>query len=109
MEEASKRQGSLIDKETVIFDCAGMGFHQFHTQGLALLKAASEVNSNMYPERLGRLFIVNAPTVFAAAWSIVKTWLDKRIIDKIHILGSNYQKVLLEYIDADQLPKVIFL
>jgi hypothetical protein len=32
--------------------------------------------------------------------------LDENTVSKIHILGSNYQKQLLELVDADQLPKI---
>lgn len=64
----------------------------------------SEINATLYPERLGRLFVVNAPIFFSAAWAIIRVWLDERVIDKIQILGSNYKKVLLESVDHDQLP-----
>ena len=33
--------------------------------------------------------------------------MDKRILDKIFILGSDYQSVLLKYITIDNLPKFL--
>jgi hypothetical protein len=72
-----------------------------------LLKVMSEINATLYPERLGRLYVVNAPIFFSAAWTMIKVWLDPRVIDKIHILGSDYKKILLESIDHDQLPTFV--
>ena len=64
MKEASDRSGKNVQKNTVIFDCTGMSFSQFHLPGLQLLKVLADLNSAMYPERLGRLFVINAPCNF---------------------------------------------
>jgi 23S rRNA A2030 N6-methylase RlmJ len=69
-----------------------------------LLQTAAGVTSNNYPENMGAMFIVNAPWTFTAIWSIVKNFLDERTTKKIQIIGSDYQKKLLEVIDAAQLP-----
>ncbi|KAI8825618.1 CRAL-TRIO domain-containing protein [Fimicolochytrium jonesii] len=107
MPECSAKSGRLIEKHTVIFDCANSGMWQFSMKGMQLLKSVSELDSKVYPERLGRLFIVNTPGMFTRTWSIVKRWLDKRILEKIFILDSNYQATLLEYIDAANLPEFL--
>lgn len=127
---ASFPHTSLTYQLVAIFDCTGMGLSQFHIpvlrilgtyfiwteysqfgvdqqQGIMLLKVLAELNQNMYPERLGKLFVVNAPIFFTAAWAIIKVWLDRRILDKIHILGSDYKDVLLKHIDHDQLPSFL--
>lgn len=57
-----------------------------------------------YPETLGELFIINAPWVFTPLWAMVRPWLDPVTAAKFHVLGSKFQKQLLEVIDADQLP-----
>jgi len=49
-------------------------------------------------------FIVNAPFVFSALWSVVKSFIDERTAKKIQIMGSSYQKALLEAIHAKDLP-----
>ncbi len=84
-----------------------MGIHQFYIPGLNLLKVLAELNSSVYPERLGRLFILNAPVFFSAAWAMIKVWLDKRIIEKIHVLSSDYKSVLLQHISHDNLPSFL--
>ncbi|KAI8921080.1 CRAL-TRIO domain-containing protein [Powellomyces hirtus] len=107
MPEVSERTGKLIEKHIVIFDLTNSGMWQFDMTGLHLLKAVSDLDSKMYPERLSRLFIVNTPGIFTRAWNIVKRWLDKRILEKIFILDSNYQDVLLQHIDPENLPEFL--
>jgi glucan endo-1,3-alpha-glucosidase len=52
--------------------------------------------------------VINAPPVFTKFWSLIKSWLDKGILDKVKILGDNYKDVLLEFIDKENLPAVRF-
>ncbi|KAI9350476.1 CRAL-TRIO domain-containing protein [Zopfochytrium polystomum] len=107
MPEASDRKGTLVDKQCVIFDCTGMGLHQFYMPAMGLLRAVADNDAKYYPERLGRLFLVNSPPVFQKIWVMIKRWLDKGILEKVHILGSDYKEVLLKYIDADNLPEYL--
>ncbi|KAJ3054770.1 cytosolic factor, phosphatidylinositol/phosphatidylcholine transfer protein [Rhizophlyctis rosea] len=110
MKEASQRSGKVIEKHYVIFDCTGLGFHQFSMTGIQLLRAISTHDSLYYPERLQKLFIVNTPGLFARAWGIIKPWLDKGTLEKIVILGSSREDVtksLLEYVDKDSLPEFL--
>ena len=53
---------------------------------------------------MGQLAIVNAPMSFTFMWSIIKPWLSKETADKVDILGSNYQEVLLRLVDKENLP-----
>jgi hypothetical protein len=53
---------------------------------------------------MGQLAIINAPATFTMIWSVVKPWLSKETVAKIDILGSDYQDVLLELVDAENLP-----
>lgn len=56
---------------------------------------------------MNRVFLVNAPSIFSFGWSIVKGFLDAGTLDKIHILNSKEfsNGYLLDFIDADSLPK----
>ncbi|KAJ3411965.1 cytosolic factor, phosphatidylinositol/phosphatidylcholine transfer protein [Chytridiales sp. JEL 0842] len=91
MLEASKRAGRVIDK--------------LYMPALSLLKALADHDAKYYPERLGMLFVTNAPFFFTKVWAIIKKWLDKGILEKVHILGKDeVKKTLLKHIDADSLP-----
>jgi hypothetical protein len=71
------------------------------------LKQASAMSQNYYPERLGRLYLINAPWGFASVFSVVKSFLDPVTVQKIHVLGANYHSELLSQVPAENLP-VIF-
>jgi hypothetical protein len=71
------------------------------------LASASGMSQNYYPERLGKMYIVNAPWGFSTVFSVVKGFLDPVTVSKIHILGSGYQKELLTQIPKENLPKVL--
>lgn len=53
---------------------------------------------------MGQLAIVNAPSTFTAIWGVMKPWMSKETVAKVDILGSNYKDVLLELVDAENLP-----
>ncbi len=64
-----------------------------------LIKLASQIGSDYYPEIMGNMFVVNAPYLFAGVWTIVKGFIDERTRNKIKIIGSGFEKTLLEFID----------
>jgi hypothetical protein len=53
---------------------------------------------------MGRFYIINAPWGFSTAWTLIKGWLDEATVAKIHILGHDYKKELLQQIPAESLP-----
>ncbi|XP_059479315.1 SEC14-like protein 2 isoform X2 [Neocloeon triangulifer] len=60
-----------------------------------------------YPEILKACYIINAPSIFSMAFSIVRPFLHENTVQKIHIFSSNTRKwkaALLEHINTDQLP-----
>jgi len=44
----------------------------------SLIKHASKIGQDYYPEQLGQLMIVNAPMLFTGVFAIVKAWLDEK-------------------------------
>merc|ERR1712137_1227717 len=65
----------------------------------------SQISQNYYPERLGKMYIINAPWGFSGVFSMVKKFLDPVTSAKIHVLGSGYKTELLAQIPAENLPK----
>lgn len=54
--------------------------------------------------RVAKLAVINAPSTFTVIWNVVKAWLSKETVGKVDILGSDYKDVLLDLIDAENLP-----
>ncbi|GAA5799651.1 hypothetical protein HPULCUR_005067 [Helicostylum pulchrum] len=101
MPEGCEKAGKSIHSETAIFDCTNMKFHMGAFQHL---RAIAEIVQHYYPETLHRLFVVNAPSAFVVMFKVIKPWLNPRTLDKIHVLGKDFESVLLEYVEAENLP-----
>ncbi|KAG0175537.1 hypothetical protein DFQ30_005232 [Apophysomyces sp. BC1015] len=102
--ECSETAGRYIHGQTMIFDCTDMSFWQFQMSAIQHFKAVMNVVQSYYPETLHKVFIVNASAVFVAMWKVMQTFVNARTLEKVHIIGQDYQNVLLEHIPAENLP-----
>ncbi|KAL7275061.1 cytosolic factor, phosphatidylinositol/phosphatidylcholine transfer protein [Rhizina undulata] len=99
----SRKAGKLLETCCTVMDLKGVGISSI-SQVYGYVKQASAISQNYYPERLGKLYLINAPWGFSSAFRVVKAFLDPVTVEKIHILGSGYQTELLEQIPAENLP-----
>jgi len=69
-------------------------------------KGMAEVDYLHYPGRLGHMFIINSPSIVQKIWSLIQFTLSEKQRKSIHIYSdrSQWEPVLMSYIDADQLP-----
>lgn len=100
----SRKVGSLLETCCTIMDMKGVGLMSIPNV-YAYVKSASVISQNYYPERLGKLYIINAPWGFSTVWSVMSAWLDPVTVNKIKILGSGYKSELLKQVSPDSLPK----
>jgi len=100
---ASKQAGRPIKNAIAIIDLKGFGLTQFWGMK-SLVRSSFQISQDYYPETMGRLLVINAPSSFTVIWGAVKPWLAKETVAKIDILGSDYKKELLEVIDEENLP-----
>ncbi|KAJ5760819.1 Cellular retinaldehyde binding/alpha-tocopherol transport [Penicillium odoratum] len=99
----SRKAGKLLETCCTIMDLKGVGVTSIPSV-YGYVRQASDISQNYYPERLGKLYIINAPWGFSSAFSFVKGFLDPVTVNKIHVLGSGYQKELLSQIPKENLP-----
>jgi hypothetical protein len=102
----SRKQGALLETCCTIMDLKGVGISQVPSV-YSYVKQASAMSQNYYPERLGKLYLINAPWGFSTVFSVMKGWLDPVTVNKIHVLGSGYQKELLAQVPAENLPPIL--
>ncbi|KAJ6512258.1 CRAL TRIO domain-containing protein [Mycena vitilis] len=102
----SRLAGRPIGNVLVIVDLKGFGLSKFW-QMKHLARASFQISQDYFPETMGQLAIVNAPSSFAFIWSMIKPWLAKETADKCDILGHDYKKVLLDMVDAESLPSTL--
>jgi len=103
---ATRKAGKPVDTVFVIVDLKGFGLSQFW-QMKTLARNSFQISQDYFPETMGQLAIVNAPSTFTMIWSIIKPWLSKETAEKVDILGSDYKDVLLNLVDADCLPSTL--
>lgn len=56
-----------------IFDMTGLSPSQLAPSGLAMLSRVLSIGQRHYPENLRKAFIINAPVIFAAGWSVISS------------------------------------
>lgn len=100
----SRKSGHLLETCCTIMDLKGVGISKISSV-YGYVKEASAMSQNHYPERLGRLYLINAPWGFSSVFSMIKSFLDPVTVEKIHVLGSGYQSELLAQVPAENLPK----
>lgn len=99
---ANKRN---VEKIIMIHDLAHLKF-TVETVGVKIFTKTVTIDQQMYPERLHRVFIINAPLSFRGVWAVVKPFIDPKTSRKIKILGSNFQASLLKEIPLSELPEM---
>ncbi|KAJ2587660.1 hypothetical protein H4R99_008071 [Coemansia sp. RSA 1722] len=106
--ECSQLAGHDISSQVVVFDLSGISIGMLsHIPALNMLREMLAKDQLYYPECMHRTYVVNAPAMFVTAWKYIKGWLDPRVISKVHILGRNYSKQLLEQIPSENLPSFL--
>ncbi|CAN9504456.1 unnamed protein product [Ophioblennius macclurei] len=105
-----QRQSEKLDKNieaiTLIYDCEGLGLKHMWKPAVEAYGEILTMFEENYPEGLKRVFVIKAPKIFPMAYSLIKHFLCDETRRKILILGSNWQDVLREHIEPEQLPVV---
>ncbi len=102
--EQSLRSRTIIETITVVLDVKGMTLSTLSSDFRTMMSALIKIDQEMYPETLGKMLIVNAPSVFPMIWGIMKPWFDPITAAKVTIQGTEYKKVLHEQIGVINLP-----
>ncbi|KAF5273986.1 hypothetical protein FQA39_LY01102 [Lamprigera yunnana] len=105
--DAAKKTGA--NDIVVVFDMDGFNLKHYAWRPAAeVVIALLQMYEANYPEILKACYIINAPTVFAVAFTVVKRFLNDYTLAKISIFKSDqrkWQRVLRENIPLEILPK----
>ncbi|XP_034047650.1 SEC14-like protein 2 [Thalassophryne amazonica] len=102
----SEKLGRNIESITLIYDCEGLGLKHMWKPAIDVYGEILTMFEDNYPEGLKRVFLIKAPKLLPVAYNLIKHFLCEETQHKIIIVGSNWQEVLRQNIDADQLPVV---
>ncbi|XP_057764654.1 uncharacterized protein LOC130985607 [Salvia miltiorrhiza] len=105
LDKICARMPSGHEKFTSIADLEGWGYSNSDIRGYL---AALSILQDCYPERLGKLLIINAPYIFMTAWKMVYPFIDKNTKKKIvFVEDKKLRATLLQDIDESQLPNCV--
>eukprot|EP01084_Bolivina_argentea_P118145 209682_1 len=90
--------------------CIVMDISNFHAKALTakyrnLVRDIIGDESNLWPNTLEKMYIINAPWPFRFAWKIIQNFIHPITVAKIEILGADYIKTMKKKISMDQIPK----
>eukprot|EP01039_Chlorochromonas_danica_P007280 gene7280-8056_t len=107
MYSQSKEHGYNIETFVLIVDAAGWGLRLATGEAYSFIKGMATTDSDHYPERLGTMIVINAPSMLSVAWRVIQAFLDPVTRQKIRIISrrSEWEPLLRTYIDVDQIPK----
>lgn len=99
-----------VDKLTMVIDLENMALSQVTSKFYLMIKDITKLDQEHFPERAGKIFIINAPRLFSFVWSGIRPFINKATQAKmrIHAKGNSnqlkMQQELLAHIDEEQLP-----
>ncbi|CAL0327716.1 unnamed protein product [Lupinus luteus] len=92
------------EKFLAIADIKGWGYANSDIRGYI---NSFTILQDYHPERLGKLFIVNAPYMFMKVWKVIYPFIDNNTKKRIvFVENKNLKETLLEDIDESQLPHI---
>uniref|UniRef100_A0A8C5ZHZ4 SEC14 like lipid binding 6 n=1 Tax=Marmota marmota marmota TaxID=9994 RepID=A0A8C5ZHZ4_MARMA len=89
----TQKLGKKVEKITAIVDLEGLSLRHLWKPGVEF---AQEVRESSVP--------VSAPSLFAVAFNLIKSYMSKETCRKVVILGDNWKQELSKFISPDQLP-----
>jgi len=96
--------GKRVDTVCSIIDLDGLGLH--HRTAISVLKSAMDFDSMYYPERLGKIYVVNAPWIAPSLYQLVHVFLDEYTKSCVQVIPIIDTKTFLpNVIPMDNLPK----
>jgi hypothetical protein len=99
LEVALKKSVPTQQRIIVVFDLSGFSLQCMDYEAVKVLV---EIFQTQYPDILGVAYIVNAPWLFNACWSIIRLWLDPVTQSKVNFVDANHIK---EIIDEKDIPE----
>lgn len=108
----TERLITLLSEEAqgfvVVLDLKGWSLFNLNKTGMWYCKALADAGAPHYPERLGQMFIINAPRIFVSTFNVINSWLDRRTQDKIQLLGpiEDYRPKLEKAMPWSIIPKL---
>jgi len=89
-----------------IVDLEGITLRDFVGEAVDLVKKASKVSAEHYPERAGLVFVINVPRWFKLIWKVIVPIIPEATLKKIFVLRGKDEmmKTLSKYVPMENIP-----
>lgn len=92
----------------LVFDLNGMAGRHLNSEALSQLSAVLKLSQQYYVENVKSILVLNAGTVFATAWSVIKTVLHANTVAKVSVHSDAAIDALTERMgSADRIPNFL--
>eukprot|EP00750_Incisomonas_marina_P032613 INCI9239.1.p1 GENE.INCI9239.1~~INCI9239.1.p1 ORF type:complete len:365 (-),score=73.66 INCI9239.1:29-976(-) len=98
-----------VDQLVMIDDLAGMSMKGMGDvmKFMPTMKAMSKIDQLLFPELLGNMYFINAPSFFTIMWKALGPFIDKRTREKIHVLGTDFLPTLEAILPLEHIPSFL--
>lgn len=86
----AKASGRRYYKSILVIDVVGLSLAHTSKRMVGMLGAVNGLLGIRYPESVKKVYIVNAPFVFSALWTLGKKILHPITVAKMEVCGSDY-------------------
>eukprot|EP00746_Dinoflagellata_sp_MGD_P155837 gnl/MRDRNA2_/MRDRNA2_85576_c2_seq5.p1 gnl/MRDRNA2_/MRDRNA2_85576_c2~~gnl/MRDRNA2_/MRDRNA2_85576_c2_seq5.p1 ORF type:complete len:479 (+),score=101.01 gnl/MRDRNA2_/MRDRNA2_85576_c2_seq5:65-1501(+) len=104
---ASLASGKLIERATSIIDLEGVSIWTVR-KCVSALQALSKLQQANFPETMGRMIVINAPSIASWVFGIISILLDTETQSRIQLIDcwntSRKDELLSELIAAEDIP-----
>ncbi len=84
----SQKLKKTVDGIFIILDLEGLSLA--HRAAVRFTEILNRMDEKYYPERMYKIFIINAPWVFPVIWTMVKLFMDPVTLTKVQIFTTGY-------------------
>lgn len=105
--EQSAKLGVDISNSLIILDTAGWDNNNLKTKAaFDWARGIAKIDGEYYPERMGQMFVINAPPSVNYFYKLVSWFLPEKARNKVKIFAGReqWEPALLELVHASQLP-----
>lgn len=106
LRKASAVSNEKFDWFTLIIDMKHWRTGLMSRAALAFAEELMALDTELFSQRVGVVYIINAPYLFSACWAVLSPFMSKRTLDKMQLFSSEsaWRPVLLKAIDKSELP-----
>lgn len=107
---ASERNKKMIDGVIFIIDLqnyplGALRSNAFNSEFKNFMKNVSNVYDNNYPSLIKKAYVINCGFFFKVLWGFARVFVDKKVLDKVCVLNTDYITEFKKIMDVKKLPR----